>query len=229
MGRKPDFCNIRVLSRREKQRTKKNNKWRLSTENKKNKRNVVELTLFPKVGILTYPVKFIFPPQSWDVGILAPTHRRSRFLDDIFSIWPGTYAQLLEYETFLNQLIPGIKIKFTAHHQIIEFLDTYIYKHTEPDGTCTLQTKIHFKTTDTHQLLHRSSFHPSHTFNSIIRSQFIRFKRISSSFLDFQEASSVLIKVLRQRGYSHSKLLKNKRDIWHNYSKKPSDNNSVKP
>jgi len=29
----------------------------------------------------------------------------SRFLDDIFGVWPGTRAQLLEYQTFLNSLI----------------------------------------------------------------------------------------------------------------------------
>lgn len=145
----------------------------------------------------------------------------SRFLDDIFGVWPGTQSQLMEYQNFLNSLIPGIKVTFTVHHHIINFLDTYVYKHTDPSGTCTLQTKVYFKPTDTHQLLHRTSFHPSHTFNSIIKSQFIRFKRISSTFLDYQEASSTLIRTLRKRGYSLPKLLKYKRHTWHNYTNSP--------
>jgi len=33
-----------------------------------------------------------------------------RFLDDIHFIWPGTRQQLKEYETYLNTLMPGIKL-----------------------------------------------------------------------------------------------------------------------
>jgi len=95
---------------------------------------------------------------------------------------------------------------------------THVYKKHNPDGTCILHTKVFFKPTDTHQLLHRSSFHPAHTFKSIVRSRFIRFKRISTSFYDYQQASSTLIRVLSSRGYSLPSLLKIKRDIWHNYT-----------
>ena len=90
-------------------------------------------------------------------------------------------------------------------------------KH-NPDGTCILHTKVFFKPTDTHQLLHRSSFHPAHTFKSIVRSQFIRFKRISTSFYDYQQASSTLIRFLSSRGYTLPSLLKIKRHIWNNYT-----------
>ena len=38
-----------------------------------------------------------------------------------------------------------------------------------------------FKSTDTHQLLHRKSFHPHHTFKGIFISQIIRFHRISNN------------------------------------------------
>ena len=144
----------------------------------------------------------------------------SRFLDDIFGIWPGTIEQLKQYESYLNSLIPGIKVTFNYNQDIIEFLDTYIYKYHDPNGNCFLRTKVHFKTTDTHQLLHRNSFHPHHTFNSVVKSQFIRFKRICSTFEDFQVASSILIKALRARGYSLTKLIKTKRDVWHNYTEK---------
>ena len=140
-----------------------------------------------------------------------------RFVDDIFAVWPGSHQDLLEYESFLNALIPGIKVTFTARDQAVEFLDTVVYKHTESDGTCRLQTKVYFKSTDTHQLLHRNSFHPTHTFQGIVKSQFIRFKRISSSIHDYNEAAGTLIKVLRNRGYQPAHLKQLKRDIWHNY------------
>jgi len=153
----------------------------------------------------------------------------SRFLDDIFGVWPGTLAKLLEYQTFLNTLIPGIKVTFTVRSHIIEFLDTQVYKHIDQHGNCTLQTKVFFKPTDTHQLLHRTSFHHTHTFQSIINSQFIRFKHISSCFHDYQQASSILIKILQQRGYSLPKLLHFKRHIWHNYNTDPNHNTNPNP
>jgi len=144
-----------------------------------------------------------------------------RFLDDIFGVWPGPLAQLKEYEAHLNTLIPGIKVTFTYNNYIIEFLDTYIYKHSLPNGQSTLQTKVHFKPTDTHQLLHRSSFHPTHTFNSVIKSQFIRFKRISSNYHHYSFTSSILINSLISRGYNKSLLRQYKNKIWYEYTEPP--------
>ena len=141
----------------------------------------------------------------------------SGFLGDILGVWPGTHQQLLDFQSFLNSLIPGIKVTFTIHNYIISFLDTYIYKHFDSLGNCSLQTGVYFKITDTHQLLHHTSFHPPHTFDSIIKSQFITFKRISSTFDDFQLASSILTDALLTRGYPLRKILKIKRNIWHNY------------
>jgi len=51
-----------------------------------------------------------------------------RFLDDIHLIWPGTHQELAEYETYLNTLMPGIKISLTVRTAVTEFLDTVIYK-----------------------------------------------------------------------------------------------------
>jgi len=52
--------------------------------------------------------------------------------------------------------------------------------------------KIFFKNTDTHQLLHASSHHPKHTTKGILKSQFIRFKRISSIRFDYDKSCSIL-------------------------------------
>jgi len=122
-----------------------------------------------------------------------------RFLDDIFALWPGTLAELEEYEKFLNNLIPGIKVKFTARKRIIEFLDTHIYKSKDDTGRCVLATKVYFKPTDTHQLLHKCPFHPRHTFRGIIKSKFIRFKKIATTRWDYEQACATLIRVLTTR------------------------------
>ena len=65
-----------------------------------------------------------------------------------------------------------------------------------------LLTKIYFKDTDTHALLHKHSYHPKHTFAGIIKSQIIRFFRISSHREHFNQATHTLFTVLRRRGYS---------------------------
>jgi len=54
----------------------------------------------------------------------------SQFLDDIFGIWPGSESELLQFQHFLNSIISGIKVTLTLTicHQIIDFLDTQVYK-----------------------------------------------------------------------------------------------------
>ena len=143
-----------------------------------------------------------------------------RFLDDIFGLWPGTRQQLFEFESYLNTIIPGIKLTFTIREELIEFLDTRIYRHVDDRGLHTLRTKVYFKPTDTHQLLHRKSHHPTHTFRGIVKSQLIRFKRISSTWYDYQEACAILTRTLVTRGYTKSKLLREKRNVWRNWQEK---------
>ena len=103
-----------------------------------------------------------------------------RYLDDIFFLWPSLDIKSLKaYENFLNSIIPGIKITLKFHNNIIDFLDVSVYKCND-----SLHTKVYFKETDTHQLLHRDSNHPNHTCAGIVRAQMIRFKRICNNFAD---------------------------------------------
>jgi len=143
-----------------------------------------------------------------------------RFLDDIFGLWPGTGQQLIEFGLYLNTIIPGIKITLCIREQLIEFLDTRIYKHVDDRGLHTLRTKVYVKPTDTHQLLHHKSHHPQHTFRGTVKSQLIHFKRISSSWEDYREACSILIRTLVSRGYTKAKLLKEQRNVWRNWQEK---------
>jgi hypothetical protein len=135
-----------------------------------------------------------------------------RYLDDIFIIWPHTREEFTEFLDILNSHHPNIKLKANIDNHSIDFLDVTIFKGHRFELTRKLDTKVYFKPTDTHELLHKSSYHPSHTFKGIIKSQIIRFKRNCSNEIDFENACHTLFSVLRKRGYAHSYLRKIKRD-----------------
>ncbi len=137
----------------------------------------------------------------------------SRFIDDTFFIWPGSLQDLNEFEIFLNSLIPGIKITLTPKREVAEFLDTRVYKLHMQNKTI-LKTTVYFKDTDTHQLLHGKSFHPRHTVRGILKSQFIRFKRLCSTRYEYDQACHTLYAVLRNRGYARSLFRHLKRHVW---------------
>jgi hypothetical protein len=88
-----------------------------------------------------------------------------RFLDDIFFIFFGSVTEIKDFENYLNTLIPGIKITLNFSTDSVNFLDTTIYKSYADAASerATLLTKVYFKETDTHQLVHKTSFHPKHT------------------------------------------------------------------
>ena len=140
-----------------------------------------------------------------------------RFLDDVNFVWTGSIEELKLFEIYLNSIIPGIRVALNYSATEINFLDTTIYKKFERcDGNddVILCTKVYFKETDTHQLLHRLSFHPKHTAKGVLKSQLLRFKRISSSYADYSLACGILFDALRQRGYGNSLLRRMKREIW---------------
>jgi hypothetical protein len=137
-----------------------------------------------------------------------------RYLDDVFFIWPGSVTELEKFEQYLNTVTEGIKIKFEYHEQELNFLDTVIYKEEQEDSILRLKTKVYFKKTDTHQLLHTSSFHPKHTTKGILKSQLLRFKRISSSKLDYDNTCKILFKTLLKRGYTRTNLRNQQKQVW---------------
>ena len=125
-----------------------------------------------------------------------------RFLDDIFLIWTFSREEFDRFFEILNNFNPSIKLKATVKETSIDFLDTTVFKGTNFRETGLLDTKVFFKPTDTHQLLHKLSFHPKHTFSGILKSQIIRFHRLCTREKDFQRAVNILFKSLRGRGYS---------------------------
>lgn len=129
-----------------------------------------------------------------------------RFLDDIFILWDHGEEQFHTFFDILNTSNPAVKLSYRIEHQSIDFLDVTVFKGPNLIKNKTLDTKVFFKPTDTHQLLHKASFHPKHTFSGILKSQLLRFFRICTQKSDFEEACSILFKALRKRGYSARSL-----------------------
>lgn len=126
-----------------------------------------------------------------------------RYLDDIFIIWPHTVDEFEQFFHLLNNHRESIKFQQTISDTSIDFLDVTIYKGNNYKYYKKLDTKVFFKPTDTHELLHKSSFHPKHTFAGIIKSQLIRYWKICSDTECFNLACSTLFRALRtKRNYS---------------------------
>ena len=129
-----------------------------------------------------------------------------RYLDDIWGIWPGSKSQFVHFVAVLNDCDPSIQLTYQLSTHTIDFLDTTTYKGPDFLTNLRLEVKVFFKTTDTHALLHKTSFHPRHTYKGLVKSQILRFNRICSRDGDFRQAVTILFKALRDRGYSRSFL-----------------------
>lgn len=149
---------------------------------------------------------------AWEKGALQTTPLKPvhyyRFLDDVWGVWTHSLTEFQDFISILNSFNSSITVKAEIHRTTVNFLDVTVFKGTDFHRTGKLDTKVYFKTTDTHALLYKSSFHPKHTFKGIIKSQLLRFKRICSREQDFRDATRVLFRVLTTRGYSRSFLRK---------------------
>lgn len=61
--------------------------------------------------------------------------------------------------------------------------------------------------------MHRDSFHPSHTFKGIVKSQILRFARICDSYTDFNHSFHTLKASLLHQGYSRIFLRRCKSEV----------------
>ena len=100
-----------------------------------------------------------------------PLHCR-QYLDDIFFIWQ-------HFQTEQNNIIQHLNsfhqtIKFT-HSTEITYLDLDIYIYNNK-----LETKTHFKSTNTFSYLHGKSNHPPLTFKGVYIGENIRIPRNTS-------------------------------------------------
>ena len=129
-----------------------------------------------------------------------------RFLDDIFCVWDHGRENLGTFLEIFNSHHPAVKLTANIQEFSNDFLDVTIFKGPLLKEKGIFDTKVYFKPTDTHQLLHKASFHPRHTFKGILKSQILRFYRICSQNSDFDSACSLVFKALSSRGYSKRSL-----------------------
>lgn len=112
-------------------------------------------------------------------------------------------TRLEKFVHILNTHHPSIKLKQKCSDLEINFLNTTFFFKNEKDCK-RFRTRVYFKPTDTHALLHKLSYHLLHTFWGIVKSHILRFCRICSREADFQKATAILFRSLRKRGYSRS-------------------------
>lgn len=142
---------------------------------------------------------------DWENGVFKKCSKKPliyyRYLDDIFGLWSFGEAAFQEFVNVMNNHHKTIKVTSNIQPDKIEFLDTEVF-FVERESSKHLATRVFFKNTDTHALLHKSSYHPKHTFRGIVKSQLIRFRRICTFECDVEQATLTLFAALRKRGYS---------------------------
>ena len=176
-------------------------------------------TSMGKIYAPTYANIFM---ANWEFEIMQKVKEKpklyKRFLDDGFMIWEGSKANLLDFLKIANEHDHFINLTWEIHETSCDFLDITIFKGNRFSHHNILDTKVYFKVTDTHELLDTHSWHPKHVFKGIVKSQLIRFRLICNNISDFDDATSKLFKVLREkRHYSARFLRKIKSDFLRRY------------
>ncbi|CAJ0935587.1 unnamed protein product [Ranitomeya imitator] len=90
-----------------------------------------------------------------------------RFIDDVFLIWNGDEASLIQYFHDMNSQIPNLTFTISKDQHSVNFLDTLVM--IKEDGS--LEIDLYTKPTDRNSLLLYSSCHPSHVKQSLPKSQ----------------------------------------------------------
>lgn len=152
-----------------------------------------------------------------------------RYIDDIWGIWNHPRPDFEVFLRTLNSHHESIKLKATIHDSEVNFLDTTTFKGPNFLTTGILDTRVYFKPTDTHALLHKSSFHPKHTFKGLVHSQLLRFHRNCSLPQDVDQATKTLFKALRHRGYSRTFLRNVRKKTRAHINITPTPNEAPKP
>lgn len=122
-----------------------------------------------------------------------------RYIDDIFLTFNSPASDLPRLLTILNGHDANIQLSLVSSTTSVDFLDVSVYK-----SGSHLRTRLYSKPTDSHLILHKSSFHPPHTFKGIVKSQILRFARLCDSRTDFSSAYRILKAAIVSVGYSNS-------------------------
>lgn len=124
-----------------------------------------------------------------------------RYIDDIFAIWPHSTSDIPSFIHFANSIDNNIKLTYSHSHDHITFLDLSLYKFHN-----SLKSRIHFKPSNSHAIIHRHSNHPRHTFNGIIYSLIYRWVALNSTYEDYKKTTKQPYRVWETRGYTRTMI-----------------------
>ena len=130
-----------------------------------------------------------------------------RYIDDIFIIWSHGLDHLHNFINSINDQHSNIIFTSNISTTSVNLLDVSIDLH---GGH--ISTKTYTKSTDTQAFLLYNSFHPRHIKQSIINSQFLRYKHICSNDEVFLNDATKLFKYFLARQCPFT-------DILHHFNK----------
>ena len=130
-----------------------------------------------------------------------------RYIDDNFIIWSHGLDLLHNFTNSIDKQHSNIIFTSNISTTSVNFHDVTI----DLDGGH-ISTKTYTKSTDTHAFLSYNGFHPRHIKQSIIYSQFLRYRRIYSNDEIFLNDATKLFEYFLARQCTFS-------DIHHNFNK----------
>jgi hypothetical protein len=134
-----------------------------------------------------------------------------RYIDDIFGIWTGTYANFLNFIIKLKNCTPELSIEYLTSEKSINFLDLTI--SIKPQDSRSLNNRLpsiefslYSKETSSFQYIPPYSQHSPGHFKGFIIGELTRINRLNSSDSSIYLNRQLLWNRLLQRGYKPSYL-----------------------
>ena len=119
-----------------------------------------------------------------------------RYSDDIFIIWPHGKDSLTYFIEHANDIHQNVKFTHECSKTTFPFLDVSVQIAQNK-----ILTNLHNKATDSHSYLHYTCCHTVHIKNSILYSQFLKYKIMCTTNTDFTEHSKELTTRLLHKAY----------------------------
>jgi hypothetical protein len=144
--------------------------------------------------------------QPWLEEFESIFHIIKRFLDDGVGI---TFANAVETKHMLdkfNTLNPNIQITYSISETSAIFLDLEIFRDDSFMDTGLFRTRTFFKPMNKFLYLPQNSFHPPRVKINFIRTEILRYLRLSSLEKDFYNTVDLFFNRLTARGYSAKQL-----------------------
>jgi len=129
----------------------------------------------------------------------------ARYIDDSIGIWTGSHQELVDFLTYLNSLHQSIKFTMEDTHSSgsIPYLDTLI----KLENSGAYSTELYIKPNHSGIIIHYTSSQPMSTKKAVIRGEFRRAIRLSSSQTARSNSIKKIQDMFEKNGYP-KKLIK---------------------